>query len=162
MPDKEVLLTGDGIKKLEEELHLLKSVKRREVAERIRTAIDFGDISENAEYEEAKNEQAFIEGRIATLEKMLRHARVIDTSDVPPDTVAIGSTVKVKDQKTGDEFEYTIVGSAEADPDHDKISNRSPVGKALLGKKVGDLVEVKVPAGTHHYLILDIKHSFLS
>ncbi|MGI5927831.1 MAG: transcription elongation factor GreA [Thermacetogeniaceae bacterium] len=158
MPENEVLLTGDGIKKLEDELHLLKSVKRREIAERIRTAIDFGDISENSEYEEAKNEQAFIEGRIITLEKMLRHARLIDTSDVPPDTVAVGSTVVLKDQNTGDELEYTIVGSAEADPDNDKISNRSPVGKALLGKKVGEIVEVKVPAGTNQYLILDIRH----
>ena len=158
MPEYEVLLTGDGIKKLEDELHLLKSVKRREIAERIRTAIDFGDISENSEYEEAKNEQAFIEGRIATLEKMLRHARLIDTSDVPPDTVAVGSTVVLKDQNTGDELEYTIVGSAEADPDNDKISNRSPVGKALLGKKVGEIVEVKVPAGTNQYMILDIRH----
>lgn len=158
MPENEVLLTGDGIKKLEDELHLLKSVKRREIAERIRTAIDFGDISENSEYEEAKNEQAFIEGRIITLEKMLRHARLIDTSDVPPDTVAVGSTVILKDQNTGDELEYTIVGSAEADPDNDKISNRSPVGKALLGKKVGEIVEVKVPAGTNQYMILDIRH----
>ena len=158
MPENEVLLTGDGIKKLEDELHLLKSVKRREIAERIRTAIDFGDISENSEYEEAKNEQAFIEGRIATLEKMLRHARLIDTSDAPPDTVAVGSTVLIKDQNTGDELEYTIVGSAEADPDNDKISNRSPVGKALLGKKVGEIVEVKVPAGTNQYMILDIRH----
>jgi transcription elongation factor GreA len=158
LPENEVLLTGDGIKKLEDELHLLKSVKRREIAERIRTAIDFGDISENSEYEEAKNEQAFIEGRIITLEKMLRHARLIDTSDVPPDTVAVGSTVVLKDQNTGDELEYTIVGSAEADPDNDKISNRSPVGKALLGKKVGEIVEVKVPAGTNQYMILDIRH----
>ncbi|MFY9140870.1 MAG: transcription elongation factor GreA [Thermacetogeniaceae bacterium] len=158
MPEDEVLLTGDGIKKLEDELHLLKSVKRREIAERIRTAIDFGDISENSEYEEAKNEQAFIEGRIATLEKMLRRARLIDTSDIPPDMVAVGSTVLLKDQNTGAELEYTIVGSAEADPDNDKISHRSPVGKALLGKKVGEMVEVKVPAGTHQYLILDIRH----
>jgi transcription elongation factor GreA len=158
LPEDEVLLTGDGIKKLEDELHLLKSVKRREIAERIRTAIDFGDISENSEYEEAKNEQAFIEGRIATLEKMLRRARLIDTSDIPPDMVAVGSTVLLKDQNTGAELEYTIVGSAEADPDNDKISHRSPVGKALLGKKVGEMVEVKVPAGTHQYLILDIRH----
>ena len=158
MPEDEVLLTGDGIKKLEDELHLLKSVKRREIAERIRTAIDFGDISENSEYEEAKNEQAFIEGRIATLEKMLRRARLIDTSDIPPDMVAVGSTVLLKDQNTGAELEYTIVGSAEAHPDNDKISHRSPVGKALLGKKVGEMVEVKVPAGTHQYLILDIRH----
>ena len=157
MPENEVLLTGDGIKKLEDELHLLKSVKRREIAERIRTAIDFGDISENSEYEEAKNEQAFIEGRIITLEKMLRHARLIDTSDVPRHGRGWVDSC-FKDQNTGDELEYTIVGSAGADPDNDKISNRSPVGKALLGKKVGEIVEVKVPAGTNQYLILDIRH----
>ncbi|HHV35940.1 MAG TPA: transcription elongation factor GreA [Syntrophomonadaceae bacterium] len=156
MPEKEVFLTGDGVKRLEDELHLLKSVKRREIAERIRTAIDFGDISENSEYEEAKNEQAFVEGRIITLEKMLRHARIIDTSDVPPDTVAIGTTVLLKDQDNGDDIEYTIVGSAEADPADNKISNKSPVGKAILGKKVGAVVEVKVPAGTLRYRIMDI------
>jgi len=156
LPEKEVFLTGDGVKRLEDELHLLKSVKRREIAERIRTAIDFGDISENSEYEEAKNEQAFVEGRIITLEKMLRHARIIDTSDVPPDTVAIGTTVLLKDQDNGDDIEYTIVGSAEADPADNKISNKSPVGKAILGKKVGAVVEVKVPAGTLRYRIMDI------
>ncbi len=157
MPDKEVLLTGDGIKRLEDELHLLKSVKRREIAERIRTAIDFGDISENAEYEEAKNEQAFIEGRIIQLEKMLRYARIIDASDVPQDTVGVGTTVVLKDQDTGDDIEYTIVGSAEADPSENKISNRSPVGSTILGKKVGSVVEVKVPAGTLKYCIQEIR-----
>ncbi|MDD2360816.1 MAG: transcription elongation factor GreA [Syntrophaceticus schinkii] len=157
MPEKEVLLTGDGIKRLEDELQLLKSVKRREIAERIRTAIDFGDISENSEYEEAKNEQAFIEGRIIQLEKMLRYARIIDTSEVPPDTVGVGTTVLLKDQDTGDDIEYTIVGSAEADPADNKISNKSPVGKAILGKKVGTVVEVKVPAGTLRYRIEDIR-----
>jgi transcription elongation factor GreA len=157
LPEKEVLLTGDGIKRLEDELQLLKSVKRREIAERIRTAIDFGDISENSEYEEAKNEQAFIEGRIIQLEKMLRYARIIDTSEVPPDTVGVGTTVLLKDQDTGDDIEYTIVGSAEADPADNKISNKSPVGKAILGKKVGTVVEVKVPAGTLRYRIQDIR-----
>jgi transcription elongation factor GreA len=157
LPEKEVLLTGDGIKRLEDELQLLKSVKRREIAERIRTAIDFGDISENSEYEEAKNEQAFIEGRIIQLEKMLRYARIIDTSEVPPDTVGVGTTVLLKDQDTGDDIEYTIVGSAEADPADNKISNKSPVGKAILGKKVGTVVEVKVPAGTLRYRIEDIR-----
>lgn len=157
MPEKEVLLTGDGVKRLEDELHLLKSVKRREIAERIRAAIDFGDISENSEYEEAKNEQAFIEGRIITLEKMLRHARIIDTSEVPSDTVGVGSTVLLEDQDTGDVIEYTIVGSAEADPADNKISNESPVGKAILGKKAGVMVEIKVPAGTLKYRILDIR-----
>ncbi|MGB4503534.1 MAG: transcription elongation factor GreA [Syntrophaceticus sp.] len=157
MPEKEVLLTGDGVKRLEDELHLLKSVKRREIAERIRAAIDFGDISENSEYEEAKNEQAFIEGRIITLEKMLRHARIIDASEVPSDTVGVGSTVLLEDQDTGDVIEYTIVGSAEADPADNKISNESPVGKAILGKKAGVVVEIKVPAGTLKYRILDIR-----
>ncbi len=157
MPEKEVLLTGDGVKRLEDELHLLKSVKRREIAERIRAAIDFGDISENSEYEEAKNEQAFIEGRIITLEKMLRYARIIDISEVPSDTVGVGSTVLLKDQDTGDDIEYTIVGSAEADPADNKISNESPVGKAILGKKVDTVVEIKVPAGILKYRIVDIR-----
>jgi transcription elongation factor GreA len=157
LPEKEVLLTGDGVKRLEDELHLLKSVKRREIAERIRAAIDFGDISENSEYEEAKNEQAFIEGRIITLEKMLRYARIIDISEVPSDTVGVGSTVLLKDQDTGDDIEYTIVGSAEADPADNKISNESPVGKAILGKKVDTVVEIKVPAGILKYRIVDIR-----
>jgi len=157
LPEKEVLLTGDGVKRLEDELHLLKSVKRREIAERIRAAIDFGDISENSEYEEAKNEQAFIEGRIITLEKMLRYARIIDTSEVPSDTVGVGSTVLLKDQDTGDDIEYTIVGSAEADPADNKISNESPVGKAILGKKADTVVEIKVPAGILKYRIVDIR-----
>lgn len=157
MPEKEVLLTGDGVKKLEEELHYLKSVKRREIAERIRQAIEFGDISENSEYEEAKNEQAFVEGRIITLEKMLRNARIIDTSETPTDTVSIGATVLLKDLEYGDEIEYTIVGSAEADPTANKISNESPVGRAILGQKVGAVVEVKVPAGILKYQILNIR-----
>ncbi|MGD0622996.1 MAG: transcription elongation factor GreA [Thermacetogeniaceae bacterium] len=157
MPEKEVLLTGNGIKKLEEELHYLKSVKRREIAERIRTAIEFGDITENSEYEEAKNEQAFIEGRIITLEKMLRHARIIDNSQAPEDTVGVGATVLLKDLEYGDEIEYTIVGSAEADPTANKISNESPVGRAILGQKAGSVVEVKVPAGVLKYGILNVR-----
>jgi transcription elongation factor GreA len=157
LPEKEVLLTGSGIKKLEEELHILKSVKRREIAERIRAAIEFGDITENSEYEEAKNEQAFIEGRILTLEKMLRHARIIDTSQSPDDTVAVGATVLLKDLEYGDEIEYTIVGSAEADPAANKISNESPVGRAILGQKAGAVVEVKVPAGILKYQILNVR-----
>lgn len=157
MPEKEVLLTGDGVRKLEEELHYLKSVKRREIAERIRQAIEFGDISENSEYEEAKNEQAFVEGRIITLEKMLRHARIIDPNEAPPDTVSIGAMILLKDLEYGDEIEYTIVGSAEADPTANKISNESPVGRAILGQKVGAVVEVKVPAGVLKYQILNIR-----
>jgi transcription elongation factor GreA len=157
MSDKEVILTQDGLKKLEEELENLKSVKRREVAERIKVAIGYGDISENSEYEDAKNEQAFIEGRIITLEKMLRNARIINNDDIDIDTVSIGSTVIVEDLEFGDIMEYTIVGTAESDPLQNKISNESPVGKAILGKKKGTVVEVNVPAGIIKYKIVDIK-----
>lgn len=157
MPKKEVLLTGNGVKRLEEELCYLKSVKRREIADRIRAAIEFGDITENSEYEEAKNEQAFIEGRILTLEKMLRHARLIDFSKASTEVVSVGSTVLLKDWGCGDEIEYTIVGSAEADPAENKISNESPVGRAILGQKIGAVVKVKVPAGILQYQILNIR-----
>ncbi|MFZ5641575.1 MAG: transcription elongation factor GreA [Bacillota bacterium] len=157
MGEKEVILTLEGLKKLEQELEQLKSVRRREVAERIKQAIEFGDISENSEYEDAKNEQAFIEGRILTLEKMLRNARVIDEGEIHTDVVSIGSTVLIKDMEVGDEINYTIVGSAEADPSANKISNESPVGKAILGKKKGSVVEVSVPAGKLKYKILKIK-----
>ncbi|MCL6517393.1 MULTISPECIES: transcription elongation factor GreA [Alicyclobacillus] len=157
MADKEVLLTPEGLQKLEEELEHLKSVKRREVAERIKLAISYGDISENSEYEDAKNEQAFIEGRIMTLEKMLRNARIIQDNDVNTDVVSIGSTVRLRDIEFDEEVEYTIVGSAEADPASNKISNESPVGRALLGKSIGSVVEVAVPAGTIQFKILSIK-----
>ncbi|ACV57271.1 MULTISPECIES: transcription elongation factor GreA [Alicyclobacillus] len=157
MADKEVLLTPEGLRKLEEELELLKSVKRREVAERIKVAISYGDISENSEYEDAKNEQAFIEGRIMTLEKQLRNARVINEDEVDTNVVSIGSTVKVLDLDLDEEVEYTIVGSAEANPAENKISNESPVGKALLGKQIGSIVEVNVPAGVIKFKILEIK-----
>ncbi len=156
MPEKEVILTVEGLKKLEDELELLKTQKRREVAERIKQAIEFGDISENSEYEDAKNEQAFIEGRIITLEKMLRNARVIDEHD-GTDSVGLGNTVLLKDLDLGDEEEYTIVGSAEADPGTNKISNESPVGKAVLGQTQGTVVEVTVPAGALRYQILNIR-----
>ncbi|WP_020620875.1 transcription elongation factor GreA [Paenibacillus daejeonensis] len=157
MNDKEIILTQDGLKKLEEELETLKSVKRREVAERIKVAIGYGDISENSEYEDAKNEQAFIEGRIITLEKMLRNARIINNDEVDIDTVSIGSTVIVEDLEFKDTMEYTIVGTAEADPLQNKISNESPVGRAILGKDKGTIVDVNVPAGVIKYKILDIK-----
>lgn len=157
MSDKEIILTQDGLKKLEEELENLKSVKRREVAERIKVAIGYGDISENSEYEDAKNEQAFIEGRIITLEKMLRNARIINNDEIDVDTVSIGSIVTVEDLEFGDTMEYTIVGTAESDPLQNKISNESPVGKAILGKKKGTTVDVSVPAGIIQYKIVDIK-----
>lgn len=156
MADKEIILTPEGLKKLEDELEHLKSVKRREVAERIKLAISYGDISENSEYEDAKNEQAFVEGRIMTLEKMLRNARVIRDDDVDTDVVSVGSTVRLKDIEFDEEVEYTIVGSAEADPAHNRISNESPVGRSLLGQTKGQVVEVAVPAGTIQFEILGI------
>jgi transcription elongation factor GreA len=157
MSDKEVILTPDGLKRLEEELETLKSVKRREVAERIKVAIGYGDISENSEYEDAKNEQAFIEGRVITLEKMLRNARIINSDEIVTDVVSIGVTVSVEDVEYGDVMEYTIVGTAESDPLNNKISNESPVGKAIIGKKKGTVVDVSVPAGVIQYKILDIR-----
>lgn len=156
MAEKEVILTIEGLKKLEDELETLKTVRRREVAGRIKQAIEFGDISENSEYDDAKNEQAFIEGRIITLEKMLRNARIIDDLE-GSEVVALGTTIILKDKEFGDEEEYTIVGSAEADPGSNKISNESPVGKAVLGQPKGTVVEINVPAGILHFEIMDIK-----
>ena len=155
MAEKEVILTLEGLKKLEEELEHSKSVKRREVAGRIKQAIEFGDISENSEYDDAKNDQAFIEGRIITLEKMLRNARVIDKVE-GTEFVSLGAKVRLKDMDFGDEEEYFIVGSAEADPGTNKISNESPVGTAVLGEAKGTVVEVNVPEGLLHYQILSI------
>ncbi|MFZ5646136.1 MAG: transcription elongation factor GreA [Bacillota bacterium] len=156
MREKEVLLTVEGLKKLEKELEQYKSVKRRDVAERIKQAIEFGDISENSEYEDAKNEQAWIEGRILTLEKMLRNAKIIDDENIGTEEVSLGSTVMLRDLEYDEVVEYTIVGSLEADPGNNKISNESPVGKAILGKAKGNVVEVTVPAGVLKYQIMDI------
>lgn len=157
MAEKEVILTQEGLRKLEDELEHLKSVKRREVAGRIKVAIGYGDISENSEYEDAKNEQAFIEGRIITLEKMLRNARIINNDEVDINIVSIGSIVTLRDVEFGENIEYTIVGTAESDPSQNKISNESPVGKAILGKKKEESVDVNVPAGIIQYKIIDIK-----
>jgi transcription elongation factor GreA len=154
MTNKEVLLTYEGLKKLEKELEYLK-VKRLEVADRIKQALSFGDISENSEYDEAKNEQAQMEGRIVQLENMLKHAKVID-DEVRTDSVNIGSKVKLLDLEFDETFEYHIVGSTEADPMKQKISNESPVGSALMGKKKGDTVDVQVPDGTVKFKILEI------
>ena len=156
MPEKEVILTPEGLINLEKELEYLRTTKRREVADRIKQAIEFGDITDNSEYEDAKNEQAFVEGRIATLEKMLRNARLIEGPDGDHDEVAVGSRVVLKDLDLGDVEEYTIVGSAEAKPSKQRISNESPVGRAVLGKAVGSIVEVLVPAGTVKYQVLQI------
>lgn len=154
---KEILLTQEGYKKIEDELEFLKTVRRREVAERIKVAISFGDISENAEYDEAKNEQAQLEERILKLENMLRQAVIIDESKIDSSFVTIGSIVKVKDLDFDEEVEYVIVGSAEADPYEFKISNESPVGKALLGAKVGDVIDVAVPDGTAKFEVINIR-----
>lgn len=157
MIDKEVLLTPEGLRKLEAELELLKTDKRREVAERISAALEFGDISENSEYDDAKNEQAFIEGRILTLEKLLRNARVIEADDADDDNiVSLGKRITLKDLETSDVFEYQLVGSAEADPMEAKISNESPVGQAILGKATGTIVEVEVLDGTLQYEIVKV------
>lgn len=154
---KEVILTPNGLKKLEDELEHLKSTKRREVAGRIKIAISYGDISENSEYEDAKNEQAFVEGRILTLEKMLRNATVIDEGEINTDVVSIGCTVILKDLEYDEDLQYSIVGSAESNPNDSKISNESPVGRAILGKPMGSEVEVTVPGGTIKYKIVSIK-----
>ena len=156
MASKEVILTQSGLKKLEEELTHLKSVKRREVAARIKTAISFGDLSENAEYDNAKNEQAFIEGKIITLEKMLRNAKLIEDNEVSKDIVGVGCTVRLLDVDENEEMEFTIVGTAESDPANNRISNESPVGQAIIGYPVGAEVNAKVPAGTIKYKILEI------
>ncbi|WDV45500.1 transcription elongation factor GreA [Clostridiaceae bacterium M8S5] len=156
MAEKQVILTIEGLKKVEDELDYLKTKKRKEVSERIKTALAFGDISENSEYDEAKNEQAQVEERIFKLENMLANAEVIDDNQISVEVVGVGSKVLVKDMEFDEEIEYTIVGSAEADPYDAKISNESPVGEALIGRRKGDSVEVQVPDGVIEYKILDI------
>ena len=156
MAERDVFLTLEGLRKLENELDELKSVKRREIAEKIKQALAFGDISENSEYDQAKNEQGQLEERIAKLEMILRNAKLIDDEDITTDVVSIGSKVIVKDMEYDEEMEYTIVGSAEADPYEGKISNESPVGSALLGKRKEEVIEVHVPDGLIKYQILSI------
>lgn len=154
MFEKPVFLTREGRAKLEAELKTLREVRRPEIAERIRTAKEFSDADDNAEFDEAKNEQAFIEGRILTLEKMIANAVIIETNH-DHDVVRLGSKVIVADAD-GEKEEYTIVGTAEVDPRHGRISNESPVGRALLGRKKGDRVEVVVPAGVLQFEIVEI------
>jgi len=148
MSGKEIFLTYEGLRKLEDELEYLKGERRREIAERIRQALSFGDIAENSEYDEAKSEQAQNEIRILQLENMLKYATVIDEDEIDTDAVRLGTRVKVYDMEFNEEVDYHIVGSTEADPAQYKISNDSPVGRALIGKKAGDIVEVAVPDGT--------------
>ena len=153
---KEVILTPEGYEKLKVEIDTLSTEKRREVADRIRVAREFGDIAENAEYDDAKNEQALLEHRIATLEERLRNARVIEKKDIAKDVVSVGSKVRLRDLDAKQTVEYRIVGSAEADPAENKLSNESPVGKAIIGKKKGETVEVATPRGSLKYKIIDI------
>ena len=154
---KPVMLTAEGLKQLEEELDFLKGEKRKEIAEKIKVARSYGDLSENSEYDDAKNEQAILEARIATIEATLKVAVVIDENELGSDqSVHVGSLVKVENISMGREFEYRIIGSNESNPKENKISDESPVGKALLGKKVGDMVEVEVPAGLMTFKVLSV------
>lgn len=154
---EELILTKEGYRKIEEEHEYLVSVRRKEVAERIKEAISYGDISENSEFDSAKNEQAELEERIIKLENMMRNATIVDEEDISLEVVNVGLTIKVKDLEYGDEMSFVIVGSSEIDPEHLKISNESPVGSALMGRRVGDIVDVIVPDGAvMKYEILEI------
>jgi transcription elongation factor GreA len=155
--NREVILTPEGYEKLKSEIAYLSNEKRREVADRIRIAREFGDIAENAEYDDAKNEQAMLEARIAKLEEQLVAARVITKKEITSDVVSIGSTVRLKDMDMNETVEYYIVGSAEANPAERKLSNESPVGRAILGRKKGEVVSVEAPRGSLKFKILDIK-----
>ena len=154
---KEVILTPEGYTKLKEEIESLSTTKRREVAERIKLAREFGDITENSEYDDAKNEQAMLEHRIALLEERLANARVIEADEITSDVVGIGTKVRLKDMDANETIEYTIVGSAEANPAEHRLSNESPVGKAILGHKKGETVDVAAPRGSLKFKIMDIK-----
>ncbi len=156
MEQKQEILTQEGYDKLEQEFEYLKTVRRKEVAERLKIAIGFGDLSENAEYDEAKNEQAKLEEQILKLDEKLRNAVVLDESQIDVNIITVGSIVKLYDYDFEEDVEYTIVGSAEADPFEGKISNESPVGRELLGAKVGDIVEVQVPDGVNKFKVLEI------
>jgi transcription elongation factor GreA len=154
---KEIILTPEGHEKLKEEIEHLSTVKRREVAERIKQAREFGDIAENAEYDDAKNEQAMLEHRIATLQERLKGARVIQKKEIPAGVVAVGTKVRLRDIDAKETIEYHIVGSAEANPAEHKLSNESPVGRAIIGHKKGETVEVSAPRGSLKFKIIEIK-----
>ena len=154
---KEIILTPEGHEKLKEEIEHLSTIKRREVAERIKQAREFGDIAENSEYDDAKNEQAMLEHRIATLEDRLKSSRVVNRKEIPTGVVAVGTKVKLRDVDAKETIEYQIVGSAEANPAEHKLSNESPVGKAIIGKKKGETVDVSAPRGSLKFKIMDIK-----
>ena len=157
--NRPVVLSPEGLQQLQEELDYLRNVKRKEVAERLKEARSYGDLSENSEYDDARNEQAFVEGRIAMLENTLRNAVIMDDAEDEAEAgkIRLGSTVVLKDLEYGDLLEYTIVGTVEADPAKNKISNESPVGKAIMGKTKGEVVVVEAPAGQIEYEIVDVK-----
>ncbi len=153
---KQVILTDEGLRNYEQELEQLKTVKRKEIAEKIKVALSFGDLSENSEYDEAKNEQAVLEARISQIESILKNAKIIDESEISLSHVHVGSKVKVHDFDFDEEIEYLIVGASEADPFNGKLSDESPVGRALIGHTVGDVVEVETPDGEIKFEILSI------
>lgn len=153
---KQVVLTDEGLKKLEDELEYLKTEKRKEIAEKIKSALAFGDLSENSEYDEAKNEQAMVEARISQVEAILKNVKVIDDEDMDTDAINVGSKARVLDVEFNEEIIYQIVGSTEADPDQNRISDESPVGKALLGHKAGETVYADAPGGQIEMKILEI------
>ena len=153
---KPILLTDEGLKKLEEELEMLKTVRRKEIAEKIKVALSFGDLSENSEYDEAKNDQAMTEARIADIESMLKNVKLIDEEELTTEIIHIGSKVRVNDVEFDEVCDDQIVGSSEADPANGRISDESPVGKSLLGHKIGDRVEVETPGGVVLYEVLEI------
>ena len=157
MEEKEVLLTQEGYDNLEKELEYLKTEKRTEISERIKVALGFGDLSENSEYDEAKNAQASNEIKIAELENKLRYARIIDESEIDTKTVQVGNIVRILDMEYNEELEYTIVGSTEVDLSQNKISNESPIGSALLGAKKNQVIEAQTPGGVAKYKVLAIK-----
>lgn len=158
MPEKEVFMTEDGFRKIEDELDELKSVKRKEISQRIKQALEFGDLSENSEYDQAKNDQAQLEEKILKLENMLRNSKIIEESSLDKDVVSLGSVVEVKAEDSEEKEKFMIVGSAEADPFEGKISNESPMGKEILGHKKGQKIKVPVPGGeTLTYKILSVK-----
>ena len=156
MEDKQHVLTTEGLQKLKDELENLKTVKRREIADKIKVALSFGDLSENSEYDEAKNEQGIIEARIAEIEATLQNVKVLDTGDLSTEHISIGNRIVLKDLETGEEMEFHMVGSKEVDMKNRKISDESPVGKACIGKSKGDIVEVEAPVGILKFDLLDI------
>lgn len=156
MEEKGILVTQEGYDKLEKELDYLRTEKRAEIAEKIKVALGFGDLSENSEYDEAKNAQAENEGKIAELENKIRYAKIIDESEIDTKTVQVGNTVKLLDLEFDEEVSYTIVGSTEVDIAQNKISNESPIGSAILGAKKNQIVEVQAPAGVMQYKVLSI------